>query len=412
MGVKKGLLFGLVSAVLVLGPFFDASGARISGRTSTVVEWFDDANGKTIVPAYQYVQFNAYDLADKGYDFRIYGRIGDDLAGERSSSAKSRLYYAYIDKQDFGVDSLDLRLGRQFVTSAAGASVMDGLRLDYDFLDNYSLTIFGGGDVAYYEGYNAKDAVAGAEITGTFFKTLNLGLSYLARFDGGLLAQELYGLDVEYDINDLLYFYSETQYDYLSDRVSYFLAGIRYYQFSQWKARLEYLYSLPVFSSTSIYSVFAVDEYEEILAELTYDIAPGWRVFGRYTREIYPEFSDANVFEAGLEKLRTDRWGGYLSGVYRDDEDGQDLKGFKFRCSYLFNKHVLAGAGVEVDVFDRQIDYFDIDSSSDETTSKRYWVDATLFVTKAINLQAKVERIESDLWDYYNRGRVRLNFIF
>ena len=81
MGVKRGLLFGLVSTVLVLGPFFDASAARISGRASTVVEWFDDANEKTVVPAYQYVQFNAYDLADKGYDFRIYGRVGDDLAG-------------------------------------------------------------------------------------------------------------------------------------------------------------------------------------------------------------------------------------------------------------------------------------------------------------------------------------------
>jgi hypothetical protein len=35
-----------------------------------------------------------------------------------------------------------------------------------------------------------------------------------------------------------------------------------------------------------------------------------------------------------------------------------------------------------------------------------------VFITKAINVQAKVERIESDLWDYYNRGRIRLNVLF
>jgi hypothetical protein len=158
--------------------------------------------------------------------------------------------------------------------------------------------------------------------------------------------------------------------------------------------------------------VFAVDEYEEILAELNYNIAPGWRAFGRYTREIYQEFSDANVFEAGVEKLRTDRLSGYLSGVYRSDSDGQDLRGFKARAAYLFHKQLLAGVGLEVDVLDRQINFFDIDSNRDETTSKRYWADATVFITKAINVQAKVERIESDLWDYYNRGRIRLNVLF
>ncbi|KIH77863.1 hypothetical protein GFER_04345 [Geoalkalibacter ferrihydriticus DSM 17813] len=118
------------------------------------------------------------------------------------------------------------------------------------------------------------------------------------------------------------------------------------------------------------------------------------------------------MFEAGIEKLRTDRWAGYLSGVYRSDSDGQDLRGFKARGSYLFTKQLLAGAGVEVDVFDRQINFFDIDSTKDETTAKRFWVDGTVFITRAVNVQAKVERIESDLWDYYNRGRIRLNVLF
>lgn len=413
MKVWQGLSCGLALALLALWPVGDAHAAKVSGRASTVVEWFDTLNGDTVVPAFQYLQLNVLDIADAGYDFRLYGRAGTDLAGERSAAAKSRLYFAYVDKKDFLLDSLDMRLGRQFISTTAGASLMDGLRLDYGFLDNYRVSLFGGGDVTYYQGYNAKDVIVGGEVAGAFLdKTLNLGLSYVAKVEDGLLAQELFGFDADLTLFDSLYLYNETQYDWLSDRVSYFLVGAKYYQAAQWNARLEYLYSLPVFSSTSIYSVFAVDEYEELLAELNYTIAYGWRAFGRYTREMYQEFSDANVFEAGIQKLRTDRWSGYLSGVYRDDSDGQDLRGFKARAAYLFNQYLLAGVGVEVDVLDRQINYFDLDSTSDETTSKRFWADATVYITKAINVQAKVERIESDLWDYYHRGRVRLNVLF
>jgi hypothetical protein len=48
----------------------------------------------------------------------------------------------------------------------------------------------------------------------------------------------------------------------------------------------------------------------------------------------------------------------------------------------------------------------------DETTSSRVWVDGTAYVNRTVNVQAKVERIESDLWDEYYRGRVRLNILF
>ncbi|WP_305046922.1 hypothetical protein [Geoalkalibacter sp.] len=418
MKVWQGLTCGLALATLALWPMGDAHAAKVSGRASTVLEWYDSANEHTIVPAFQYLQLNALDLAGKGYDARFYGRLGTDLADESSSDAESRLYFAYLEKQGFFLDTLDFRLGRQFISTTAGASLMDGLKLDYGFLDNYRVSLFGGGDVTYYEGYNAKDAILGGEVAGQFLdKQANLGLSYVSKWDGGLLSQELFGLNADLDLFQSLYLYNETQYDYLSDRVSYFLLGAKYYQSAKWNARLEYLYSLPVFSSTSIYSVFAVDEYEELLAEFNYNIAPGWRAFGRYTREIYEEFSDADVFEAGIEKLRTDRWSGYLSGVYRSDGDGQDLKGFKARAAYLFNQYLLAGLGLEVDVLDRQINFFDIDSQSvlsqtDDTTSTRLWADATVFITKTVNVQAKVERIESDLWDYYNRGRIRLNVLF
>jgi hypothetical protein len=127
---------------------------------------------------------------------------------------------------------------------------------------------------------------------------------------------------------------------------------------------------------------------------------------------MYQEFADANVYEAGLEKIRTDRFAGYLTGVYRDDADGQDLRGFKIYGNWQFNPYLQAGAGANVDVLERELNFFNDEGDADETTAKRYWADATVFVNKKVNVQAKVERVESDLWDHYNRGRVRLNILF
>jgi hypothetical protein len=318
----------------------------------------------------------------------------------------SRLYYAYIEKNDL-LEDLDLKFGRQFISTTAGASIMDGLHLDYTGLEAFDITLFGGGDVAYYEGYNAKDLIGGVEIRRTFFDELNVGLSYLQKWDESELANEIFGLDLDYDFADALYLYSETQFNYLADTVSYFLGGAKIHQSENWSLRAEYLYSLPVFSSTSIYSVFAVDEYEELFFEYERRLGNGWRMFVNYALEMYEEDSDASVYEAGIEKIRTGRFYGYLSGVWREDPDGQDLAGAKAYFGANVNQKLRFGLGAHLDVMERYLD-----DDQDETTNTRIWADGTYTFNRKVNLQAKVERIESDLWDDYYRGRFRVNIRF
>jgi hypothetical protein len=409
MKVCHGFILNMVMVSIILLPISSALSTSITGRTRTVVEWYDDADEDTAVPLYQYLQLSVTDIAAKGYSFKGYGRLGEDVNNE--VDAESRLYYAYLEKKDL-IEGLDFRLGRQFISTTAGASLTDGLKLDYSFLKNYKVTLFGGGDVTYYEGYNAKDLIAGAEITGNFGSSLDLGLSYLQKWDEADLAQELLGFDAGYDLAGWLWLYNETQWNILSEQLSYELVGAKYHGEIPFTLRIEYLYSLPVFSATSIYSVFAVDEYEEVLAEATWLIKPGLQSFVRYVREIYVNFDDADVIEAGIEKLRTGKFSGYLTGIYRKDDDGQDLKGFKVRAAYRIIPEVEAGVGLHLDVLERSINYFQTDADQDETTSKRYWADVKWSLTNKINLQAKFERIESDLWDYYNRGRISLNVLF
>lgn len=404
MKVMQKITFCTVLVLLLAISGTSVWAVSVSGRSSTEIEWYDTGEGETAVPFYQYLQLNVHDIDSEGMAFHGYGRFGDDLADE--DDVDSRLYYGYIEKKGL-IKDLDVRLGRQFISTTAGASIMDGLYLDYSDLAGFDVNVFGGGDVAYYEGYNAKDLIAGIEISRSFFDGLNLGLSYLQKWDHSELANEMFGLDVDYDYRGLLHLYSETQFNYLSDSVSYFLAGTKYHRSDDWSLRAEYLYSLPVFSSTSIYSVFAVDEYQELFVEYERRIGLGWRAFVNYAREMYEYDADADVFEAGIEKIRTGRFSGYVIGTWREDPDGQDLAGVKIYAASRVCKMMQVGAGVHLDVLERYID-----EDEDETTSSRVWVDGTVTFNRKINLQAKLERIESDLWDDYYRGRVRLNVRF
>lgn len=410
MRIWLGVFLGILLVPLVLGGAY-ANAASVSGRSSTVLEWYDDPDGDTAIPVYQYLQVQAKDLIKSGYNFKVYGRVADDVNDE--VDIDSRLYYAYLENREL-FNNLGFRLGRQFISTTAGASMMDGLSLDYAFDKNYKVRVFAGADVKYYDGYDIEDVIDGIELSGKFLDDdLEMEVSYLQKWDDGLLAKDLIGFNADYDLSKKLWLYNELQWDVLSERFSYALLGGKYRLAAPVSVRAEYLYSLPVFSSTSIYSVFAVEEYEEIMTELTWNISRKVHAFFRYTREIYEEFDDANVIEVGIEKLRQDKFSGYLVGTLRNDGDGQDLHGFKVYASYLFMPKLKTGLGANIDVLQRDIAFFNTDDADqNETTSTRLWVDAKYEFSKKVNLKGKYEYIESDLWDHYNRGTVRLNVYF
>jgi hypothetical protein len=174
----------------------------------------------------------------------------------------------------------------------------------------------------------------------------------------------------------------------------------------KWVFDLDYLYSLPVFSATSIYSVFAAKQYQAVTVELGYFILPELKAYFRFTREMYPEFADANVFEFGVNMIQHKNFSGYLAGTVRSTKEGQDLAGAKVRFAYWFTEYMQTGVGVHVDVFERRIE------ESDDTTSHRLWVDFSVFPTKSVNVQAILELVDSALWKRYTRTYIRLNVRF
>lgn len=392
-----------------------ASATTVTGRSSTMAEWYDDPDGNGAVPIYQYLILNARDISDTDINFRFYGRLGTDLNDH--VDADNRLYYAYAEKRGIN-DRFDVKLGRHLVFNTAGSTLMDGISVDYSDDGPYTAGLFGGGDVKYYESYDEKDIVAGGKVGGKFLEdnNLKLGLSYIQKWEDSAATHQLIGLDAFYDHGVFFEAYSEYQFNYLSNTMSYLLLGFNYHEHFDWQARVEYLYSKPVFSSTSIYSVFAVDEYEEIMGQLNYRLGTGMFAFGRFTHEMYKAVSNANVLEVGVEKIRTDRFFGALSGVVRVHEEGQDLYGIRGRAAYLLNHRFQFGVGASIDVLERRLQIFDgqetsIEGDYEETTH-RIWADVTMYLGPRSSLEASISRIESDLWNEYYYGNIRFNYHF
>ncbi|UCZ56508.1 hypothetical protein LGV61_12375 [Desulfurispirillum indicum] len=390
-----------------------AAATTVTGRSSTMLEWYDTTDGETAMPVYQYLMLGARNIKDTDVDFRLYGRLSTDINDE--VDADSRLYYAYAEKRGIN-DAIDLRVGRQFIFNPAGSSIMDGVNVDYDSGEMVTFSLFGGGDVKYYESYDAKDLMFGGKVGGKFSENdLKLGLAYMEKMEDGDTTHQLIGFSGDYSYHNIARFYGEYQLDAINEVASHILVGLHYFEKSRWQVRAEYLYSKPVFSDTSFYGTLPSDEYQEVLAQLNYRVRPGLHAFGRLTHEMYEssEVNNANVIEAGLEQIRVNRFAGYVSCVVRQHEDDDELLGVRARASYLLNSAYQVGGGASMDVLERRLNTYGDPYESEEVTSHRIYLDVTAFLSSSTSLEARIERIESDHWDdEYHYGSIRFNYHF
>ncbi|GBE14050.1 MAG TPA: hypothetical protein ENH32_01295 [Proteobacteria bacterium] len=401
---KKCSYAGLVLLLLLVFPgvAMSAVNVRVSGETRTVVESYNAPNGNSAMPFYQYFHLRIDDAkAADGWKMRIYGRLGTDLSNE--VDADSRLYYAYWEKKGVLLKT-DLRVGRQWVNTVAGSPIIDGVRLTTRRFGSITADVFGGGYVTISDD-RSDDYALGFAVSDHHWKGTDLGLSYLQKWVGGDLAREFLGMSADMRIAPRSSVYAEGQYDLLSQVFGYYLAGVRYVPQERWKLKAEYYGTTPVFDTTDIYSVFAVDDFREISLTADYQLDREWTLFGGYTQEFYRSMNDAHVYEAGCELRRPGGISGYLSGIWRDS--AEDLKGIKGNIRTKVPYGISLDLGAEYNVYTR------IETNNnDDTSAKRYWIRAGRDISKDLKLDVKLERIESIIYDYFNRGRVSLRYRF
>jgi len=403
--MKRGtsvLLAALLTLILAASP---ALAATLGGRSSTQALWFSDEFGKSHFDLAQYVRFSARQL-DKADTVQVtgYGRASGDVA--QGDGVDARLYYLYLDKRA-AVKKTDVRVGRQFFFVSAGSGIVDGARIDTRIAGPVAFTLVGGRNVLYDttgEATRRGDIAAAAQASLTNIPDGALDLSYHVTYDENDMAKQLVGLSGSKQFGKAGELYTQARYDVLSEVVSELQFGARTAYFPKLTLNAEYFRTIPVFEATSIFSVFAVDRFQEILLRADFDLTPKVTLNGEFRNENFGGGDSANAGEAGLRYRMGSGVTVYGAGIWRVGAGG-NLAGFELSGDMVVRKDYLFAAGVQRDSFRREL-------MTGYDAATRFWGGCEARLRKNVSASARIEDTISDRISKDVRARLALNVAF
>lgn len=402
----KRCIRALLAALLILGVGVSAAQAvSLSGRASTQALWFTDEADRDHLDLAQYARLHVRNL-DPGNTMYVtgYGRAWGDV--QQGGGVEGRLYYLYLDKREL-VRKTNVRVGRQFFFVSAGSAIVDGARVDTRIVGPLAVTVVGGRHVFYDldgEGTKGGDAAAAVQAELTIIPEGSLAVSYFTTYDESELARQIFGLSANKRFSRYGELYTQLRYDYLSEVWSEIQAGARTAIVPRLTLNAEYFRSIPVFDASSIYVVFAVEEFQEILLRADYDLTAKITLNGEYRNESFGGGDHANGGEAGVRFRPKDGTSLYGAGIWRVGTGG-NLYGFELSGDTVFGKMVTLAAGVQHDSFRREL-------MTGYDTATRLWAGAEARLRKDLSVSARVEDTMSDKYDNDVRARIALNFDF
>ncbi|HET6515256.1 MAG TPA: hypothetical protein VFG09_08875 [Thermodesulfovibrionales bacterium] len=406
--MREVLRWSLLFACSMLLCFIVATAASAEPfkmTSSTQFLWgVDDLDRSQAILA-QYLRLS-YNPENSKIALAGYGRLTDafDSGAIRENGLQGRLYYLYLDVV-LPIENTSLRLGRQYVNFSAGSSLMDGATLSVHKLGPVGITLAGGRDVVFSldsEQSRLGNYFVGVDVHLEGIKATQLGISYVRKYDDWYVAREEFGLNFRYSYRYLSP-YAEVRYDRLSKVFDEATVGVDIFPMSNLMIKGEFYQSFPTFDSTSIYSVFAVDQYREYLvrAEYSFDNVP-LTPFASYARQTYEGSETANNFIVGTKILPMKNLTVNASFDRRDGYGGKTW-GFEVTADYKINKKFLLAAGVQYDAYMRP----DQDGNS---YARRYWAGGQWILNKNLSLVARIEDDVNESFNNRTLGRVSLNW--
>ena len=397
--VVAGLTAFLISATACWG-------ADIRGRSSTQLFWYDDYLTGRQAELAQYMRIGVTNIdKEKRMSVYGYGRGSQDFTG--GDGLSGRLYYLYGEYRDI-YDTLDLRLGRQFVNLSAGSAIIDGGQVDVKGIGPVLLTVMGGRDVIF--GANTElgppRIVFGTSIALAGFRNTDLDFSWLAKWRDGD-ARDLYGASFKQYLFDSIKLYGNAQYDSVGTVFNQALAGVKYFPTANTILTGEYYQSYPVFDTDSIYSVFAVNRYQEGVLRADYTINEQVSVNAGYNRQDYGDDAQADVFQLGCTIRPTSKLTVDLAYDHRNGYGGGHNGGL-VDVTWDATTALQLSGGLAVDAYDRSF----FPSSSGNETAQRYWLGGRYRLAKSMSASLRLEENINASYASNLNGRFIFNYDF
>jgi hypothetical protein len=395
----------LASLLSVAAGVPEARAATVGGRSSTQALWYSDAREIDQLSLAEYVRFGITSLdKDNSMSVAGYGRLTGELY--HGGGVDGRLYHLYLDKKALaGV--ADVRVGRQLLFVTSGSALVDGAKIRLGGKSPFSLTLGGGRDVLFSEDgeyTRGGDMAFAGQAAFTPDPTASINASWLVKYDESELSRSMVGLGADKRFGKYLALYGEARLDTISEVFNEILLGARTAAVKGLVAEVEFFRSVPTFDATSIYSVFAVERYQEIAARADYALTDHFSVEGEYRNESYGLGDTANVGEAGLRWRTGDRANVRASAIVRSGAGGH-LTGYELSGETVVAKKYILAAGYQGDVYKR-----DLMTGYDSTN--RFWLGCEAKVREDVSVSARVEDSFNDNWDGDWRARLALNLDF
>jgi hypothetical protein len=383
----------------------------IHGRSSTqLLSFINDFNNGRETDIAQYLNFSAVNI-DKAGKFSIYGygRGIQDL--NNGNGISGRLYFFYGDYNNL-FDKVDIRLGRQFVNLSAGTTIIDGIQVNLKNVGPIGFTVLGGRNVVFGldgEISHSGDCAMGLAAYLLGFKKTQLDVSWFRKWNSGDVAQDIVGANFNQYLYDCLRLYANARYDLTAEVFNELLVGVKYFPTANLILTSEWYQSYPTFDTTDIFSVFAVNRYQEYLIRADYTINEYIGVHAGFTREDFGDQGQgtADVWEAGVTLHPVDKLTVNLSYDMRYDYGGR-INGGTLDTTYDVGKELQLGAGLAVDVFDRTF----FPQTSGNETAQLYWVGGRYKLAKNMRASFRIEDLISSTRNSDVQGRFVFDYDF
>jgi len=405
MGIK-GVSQLLLPMTLLLAAT-PALAAEIHGRSSTQLSWFNNelTDNRRQVELGEYLRVGITNI-DKDGKFSVfgYGRATQDLIN--GEGFNTRLFYLYGEYRDL-FEKADLKFGRQFVNNTAGSAVIDGVQLDLKKVGPVGFSLFTGRDVVFGlngelgSGWN-NDFGLSAYLTG--FKQTDAEVAWFRKWDKSDIARDILGMSAKQYLMNNLKLYGNAKYDTTAEEFNEVMAGVKYFPTSDLIFTGEYFQSYATFDATSIYSVFAVNQYQEGVFRADYTINDKLSANFGYNRQGYGEGAAANVYHIGvgvrpIEHLKLN--------VEYDNRNGYygSTNGTIIDVDYELNKQTQLGAGFTYDVYQR-------DALTSEEIARRYWLGGKYKVAKNMAVSGRIQADVNAQFSHNTSGRLTFDYDF
>ncbi|MGE5238467.1 MAG: hypothetical protein ACM3ON_06675 [Chloroflexota bacterium] len=375
--------------------------------SSTQFLWGDDELGNSQNIFAQYLRLT-YNPEGGKIGMSGYGRVIYDLNStpfyEDTAGAVGRLYYLYLDYTP--VQNVSMRLGRQFIAFTADQAIMDGLRVDVHNLGPIGITLAGGMDVQQTLQSSFSELgnyFWGIDVHLERVKSLQLGISFSQTFDQWDRARELFGGNFRY-VHKFFSPYAQAQFSYLTNSFDEVTAGVDIFPLSNLLVKFEYYQAYPTFDSTSIYSVFAVEQYKEYLVEAEYSFEAPVVAYASYVKQQYQDGDNADRWTLGTKVFPLKNLNVNLAVDYRHGYGG-NLWGFEITSGYKIIEKLILDAGVQYDVYERP-DQFG------NQFARRYWIGGDWLISKNMSAIGRIEDNVNETFEHRTLGRVAFNWAF